>query len=68
MYKIQEKTIKEFNQYLIKEYNDENRISLLLLQLPLLRSLQPNIIEDIFFSSLLGKFQIESVIPLILKL
>lgn len=55
-------------QYLAKEYNDENRISKLLLRLPTLRSLQPHIIEEIFFSSLLGNFQIDTVIPLILKL
>lgn len=68
LYKLQEKAVKELKQYLIKECNDEHRIAILLLRLPTLRSLQPNIIEEIFFSSLLGSFQIDAVIPQILKL
>lgn len=43
-------------------------MAILLLRLPTLRSLQPNIIEEIFFSSLLGNFQIDTIIPQILKL
>jgi len=68
LYKLQEKAVKELKQHLIKECNDEHRIAILLLRLPTLRSLQPNIIEEIFFSSLLGSFQIDAVIPQILKL
>lgn len=68
LYKLQEKAIKELKQYIIKETNDEHRVAVLLLRLPTLRSLQSNIIEEIFFSSLLGSFQIDLVIPQILKL
>jgi len=68
LYKLQEKAVKELKQHLIKECNNEHRIAILLLRLPALRSLQPNIIEEIFFSSLLGSFQIDAVIPQILKL
>lgn len=66
--KLQEKAVKEFKQHLIKKCNNDNRIAILLLRLPTLRSLQPNIIEEIFFSSLLGSFQIDAIIPQILKL
>lgn len=66
--KLQEKSVKELKHHLIKEYNDEHRVAILLLRLPTLRSLQPSIIEEIFFSSLLGSFQIDAVIPQILKM
>lgn len=68
LYKLQEKAIKELKHHLTKECNDENRVAILLLRLPTLRSLQPSIIEEIFFSSLLGSFQIDAVIPQILKM
>lgn len=68
LYKLQEKAIKEFKQYLVKECNDDHRVAVLLLRLPTLRSLQPNVLEEIFFSSLLGSFQIDAVIPQILKM
>ncbi|XP_050439439.1 orphan steroid hormone receptor 2-like isoform X2 [Adelges cooleyi] len=68
LYKLQEKALKELKQHINKENSDEHRIAILLLRLPALRSLQPNIIEEIFFSSLLGSFQIDTVIPHILKM
>ncbi|XP_025417738.1 nuclear receptor subfamily 2 group C member 1-A [Sipha flava] len=68
LYKLQEKTVKELKQYLVKECTVEHRVAILLLRLPTLRSFQPNIIEEIFFSSLLGSFQIDAIIPQILKL
>lgn len=68
LYKIQEKSVDEFKNHLIKECNNEHRIAILLLRLPILQSLQPHIIEEIFFSSLLGSFQIDEIIPQILKL
>lgn len=68
LYKLQEKAIKELKHHLTNECNDEHRVAILLLRLPTLRSLQPSIIEEIFFSSLLGSFQIDAVIPQILKM
>lgn len=65
LYKLQEKAVKELKQHLTK---DDQRLAILLLRLPTLRSLQPSIIEEIFFSSLLGSFQIDAVIPQILKM
>lgn len=68
LYKLQDKAVKELKHHLVKECTDEHRMVILLLRLPTLRSLQPNIIEEIFFSSLLGSFQIDTIIPQILKL
>lgn len=68
LYKLQEKTVKELKQHLVKDGTVEHRVAILLLRLPTLRSFQPNIVEEIFFSSLLGTFQIDAVIPQILKL
>ncbi|XP_050526671.1 orphan steroid hormone receptor 2-like [Daktulosphaira vitifoliae] len=68
LYKLQEKALKELKQHIINEKLDENRIAILLLRLPALRSLSPNITEEIFFSSILGNFQIDAVIPHILKM
>lgn len=45
-----------------------DRMSKLLLKLLALRALDPEIIEDLFFTNLIGQVQIESVIPYILKL
>lgn len=44
------------------------RLSKLLLKLNTLRSLDPDLIEELFFSNLIGTVQIENVIPHILKL
>lgn len=68
LYKIQEKSVKELKHHLLKACNNEHRVSILLLRLPTLRSLHPQVIEEIFFSSLLGSFQIDEIIPQILKL
>jgi hypothetical protein len=47
---------------------DENRFSKLLLRLSPLRSLHSDVIEEIFFSGLIGNVQIHTVIPDLLKL
>jgi hypothetical protein len=47
---------------------DENRFSKLLLRLSPLRSLQSDVIEEIFFSGLIGNVQIHTVIPDLLKM
>lgn len=47
----------------------DERISKLLLKTSALRTLDPVVIEDLFFTNLLiGQVQIENVIPYILKL
>lgn len=48
--------------------DDETRYPKLLLKLPLLRALDPEIIEDLFFPNLMGQIKIDIVIPYILKL
>jgi len=47
---------------------DKNRFSKLLLRLSPLRSLQPDVLEELFFAGLIGNVQIDSVIPYILKM
>jgi len=44
------------------------RFSDLLLRLSPLRSLQPDILEELFFAGLIGNVQIDSVVPYILKM
>jgi len=47
---------------------DRNRFPRLLLCLAPLRSLQPDLLEELFFSGLIGSVQIDSVIPYILNM
>lgn len=47
---------------------DFDRILKLLLKLNILRALEPDLVEDLFFTNLIGSVQIGSVIPHILKL
>lgn len=47
---------------------DFDRILKLLLKINILRALEPDLIEDLFFTNLIGSVQIGSVIPHILKL
>ena len=44
------------------------RFSDLLLRLSPLRSLQPDVLEELFFPGLIGKVNIDSVVPYILKM
>ena len=48
--------------------NDEARFSRLLLRLSPLRSIQPDILEELFFAGLIGNVQIDTVIPFILNM
>jgi len=47
---------------------DPNRFSKLLLRLSPLRSLQCDVIEEVFFTGLIGNIQIDTIIPHILKM
>lgn len=40
----------------------------LLLRLPPLKSLEPTIVEELFFASLIGQIQVDSIIPYILRM
>lgn len=48
--------------------DDENRFSKLLLRLSPLRSIVPDVIEEIFFTGLIGNVQIDTVLPHILAM
>lgn len=45
-----------------------NRVLKLLVKMNILRALEPDLIEDLFFTNLIGPVQIETVIPHILNL
>lgn len=47
---------------------DFNRLLKLMLKMNILRSLEPDLIEELFFSKLIGTLQINNVIPHILTL
>lgn len=64
--KICDKAVLELKEYCGKV--DENRFTNLLLRLSPLRSLQPDVLEELFFAGLIGNVQIDSVVPYILKM
>ena len=51
-----------------KERGHETRYSKILLRLSPLRSLQEDVFEELFFGGLIGNVQIETVIPILLKM
>ena len=61
--------MRELNEYTKQEYSDQpDRVLRLLLKLPSLRSLSPDVMEELFFAGLIGNVQIDSIIPYILKM
>lgn len=67
--KFQEKAFQELRSYINKNSpEDEDRFPRLLLRLPPLRSLQPHVMEELFFAGLIGNVQIDTVIPYILRM
>lgn len=65
--KICDKAVAELKDYCASK-GDETRFSSLLLRLSPLRSLQPDVLEELFFAGLIGNVQIDSVVPYILKM
>ena len=70
MERFQEKAVKELRAYVNQTWNEEaeERFPRLLLRLPPLRSLQPGLMEELFFAALIGTVHIDSVIPYILRM
>jgi len=64
--KICDKAVLELKEHCSKK--GENRFTNLLLRLSPLRSLQPDVLEELFFAGLIGNVQIDSVVPYILKM
>jgi len=61
--------VSQLREYSAKKHpTDPNRFSKLLLRLSPLRSLQCDVIEEIFFTGLIGNIQIDTIIPHILKM
>ncbi|XP_072402720.1 nuclear receptor subfamily 2 group C member 1-A-like isoform X2 [Diabrotica undecimpunctata] len=67
--RLQEKSFQALRHYLATNFpEDTDRFPRLLLCLPPLRAVESNIIEELFFASLIGQVQIDSVIPYILRI
>ena len=65
--KICDKAVLDLKEYCSAK-KGENRFTNLLLRLSPLRSLQPDVLEELFFAGLIGNVQIDSVVPYILKM
>ncbi|XP_022914691.1 nuclear receptor subfamily 2 group C member 1-A isoform X2 [Onthophagus taurus] len=67
--KMQEKSFQALRNHVNQSFpGDSDRFPRLLLRLPPLRALEPQILEELFFAGLLGQVQIDSVIPYILRM
>ena len=68
--RFQDKAVKELRTYVTQTWNEEadERFPRLLLRLAPLRSLQPALMEELFFAALIGTVHIDSVIPYILRM
>ena len=64
--RICDKVVMELKDYCNSKAED--RFTQLLLRLSPLRSLQPDVLEELFFAGLIGNVQIDSVVPYILKM
>ena len=67
---FRDKAVHELKEYCCsnKTEEGETRFSRLLLSLSPLRSIQPDVLEELFFAGLIGNVQIDSVVPYILKM
>lgn len=67
--RLQERAAQELRHHVEDAYADTpERFTKLLLKLPPLRALQPQVMEELFFAGLIGNVQIDSVIPYIMKM
>ncbi|XP_071525870.1 orphan steroid hormone receptor 2-like isoform X3 [Panulirus ornatus] len=67
--RLQERAAQELRHHVDDTYPDTpERFSRLLLKLPTLKALQPQVMEELFFAGLIGNVQIDSVIPYIMKM
>lgn len=67
--KFQEKAQQELIAHCQRTYpTSPERVAKLLMRLPPLCALSPSIMEELFFSGLIGNVQIDSIIPYILRM
>ena len=66
--KYQEKAHVELDEYCKRNGSGNNRLASLLLRLPSLRIISPQVMEELFFAGLIGNVQIDSIIPYILRM
>lgn len=66
--KYQEKALAELESHCQQQATGTSRFPLLLMRLPALRIISPQIMEELFFAGLIGNVQIDSIIPYILRM
>lgn len=67
--RLQERAAQELRHHVEDAYAETpERFTKLLLKLPPLRALHPQVMEELFFAGLIGNVQIDSVIPYIMKM
>jgi hypothetical protein len=71
--RLQKKSFQELRAYLgqtstASDEEEEDRFGMLLLRIPPLKALNPQVMEELFFAGLIGNVQIDSVIPYILRM
>ncbi|XP_064632538.1 orphan steroid hormone receptor 2-like isoform X2 [Lineus longissimus] len=66
---FQEKLHQELQEYTIESYPENSeKFAKLLLRVPSLRSVNPSVMEEVFFAGLIGNIQIDSIIPYVLRM
>ena len=63
-----DKATKELRNYVKQTWNNDDRFPRLLLRLSPIRSLQSDLVEELFFGALIGQVHIDSIIPFILTM
>ncbi|XP_056001229.1 orphan steroid hormone receptor 2-like isoform X2 [Ostrea edulis] len=67
--RVQERAQRELANHVRQtQPSNPDRLGKLLLRLPALHSLSPNVMEELFFAGLIGSVQIDSIIPYILRM
>ncbi|XP_026475143.1 nuclear receptor subfamily 2 group C member 1-like [Ctenocephalides felis] len=65
---LQEKCFQSLRKYVVCNFSeDEDRFARLLLKLPPLRDFDPRVLEELFFTGLIGPVEVENVIPYMLR-
>lgn len=67
--RFQERSFQELRAYIHNSApKDIDRFPRLLLRLAPLRSMDPNVLEDLFFTGLIGQVQVDTIIPYMLRM
>lgn len=67
--RFQERSFQELRSYVqTSSPKDNDRFPRLLLRLAPLRSMEPNVLEDLFFTGLIGQVQVDTIIPYMMRM